>query len=123
MSNLSSPKMLCLTEVLINPMAKNREQNLDKFQLSLYLMPIFGPIWALINLKLFSYNLNSQQKKTGKISVNLGLAWLISYSTLWLGGSLTSDILSLRLLYFNGIITTTYFLICLILITRLWSKK
>jgi hypothetical protein len=104
-------------------MAKNREQNLDKFQLSLYLMPIFGPIWALINLKLFSYNLNSQQKKTGKISVNLGLAWLISYSTLWLGGSLTSDILSLRLLYFNGIITTTYFLVCLILITRLWSKK
>lgn len=104
-------------------MAKNREQNLDKFQLSLYLMPIFGPIWALINLKLFSYNLNSEQKKIGKISVNLGLAWLISYSSLWLSGSLTSDILSLRLLYLNGTITTTYFLICLVLITRLWSKK
>lgn len=104
-------------------MAHNREQNLDKFQLSLYLMPVFGPVWALVNLKLFSSHLNSTQKKTGKISLNLGLAWLISYSTLWFGGSFTSDILSVRLLYFNGIITTTYFLICLILITRLWSKK
>ncbi|BAQ63462.1 hypothetical protein [Geminocystis sp. NIES-3709] len=104
-------------------MSHHREQNLDKFQLSLYLMPLFGPIWALINLKFFPYNLNSEQKKTSRISLRLGLAWLITYSTLWAGGSLTSDLLSIRLLYFNGIITTTYFLICLILITRLWSKK
>ena len=104
-------------------MTHNREKNLDKFQLSLYLMPLFGPIWALINLKLFSYNLNSEQKKTARLSLNLGFAWLITYSTLWMGENFTSDLLSLRLLYFNGIITTTYFLICLILIIKLWSKK
>jgi len=86
-------------------------------------MPIFGAIWALINLKLFSYNLNPEQKKSCKNSLNLGLAWLISYSTLWLGSNFTSDLFSLRLLYFNGIITTSYFLISLVLIIRLWSKR
>lgn len=104
-------------------MGENREQNLDKFRLSLYLMPLFGPVWALIHLKYFSHNLDLQQKKTSRLSLRLGLSWLIAYSTLWVGGNVTSDLLSIRLLYFNGIITTTYFLVCLILVSRLWSQN
>ncbi|MBL1209305.1 hypothetical protein [Geminocystis sp. GBBB08] len=104
-------------------MRENREQNLDKLQLSLYLMPLFGPIWALIRLKFFPHNLDSQQKKTSRLSLKLGMFWLITYSTLWVGGCVTSELLSIRLLYFNGIITTTYFLLCLILISRLWSQN
>jgi hypothetical protein len=104
-------------------MGENRQQNLDKFQLSLYLMPLFGPVWALIHLTYFPHNLDSQRKKTSRLSLKLGMAWLIAYSTLWVGGNITSDLLSIRLLYFNGIITTTYFLICLILISRLWSQN
>lgn len=104
-------------------MRKNRDQSLDKFQQSLYLMPLFGPIWALINLNFFSDYLDSERKKVGILSLRLGIAWLIAYSSLWLGSSVTSDVLSLRLLYFNGIMTTTYFFICLILLIRLWTKK
>jgi len=104
-------------------MPQDRQQNLDKFQLSLYLMPLLGPIWSLINLRYFSQNLDQEQKKTSRVSLRLGMAWIIAYSTLSLGGNITSDFLSFRLLYFNGIITTTYFLICLILISRLWSKN
>lgn len=104
-------------------MGENREQNLDKFQLSLYLMPIFGPVWALIHLKYFPHNLDQQQKKTSRLSLRLGMAWLITYSSLWVGGMMTSELLSIRLLYFNGIITTTYFFICLILISQLWSQN
>lgn len=104
-------------------MGENREQNLDKFQLSLYLMPLFGPVWALIHLKYFPDNLDSQQKKTSRLSLRLGLSWLIAYSSLWIGGNVTPDILSFRLLYFNGIITTSYFLVCLILVSRVWSQN
>lgn len=108
---------------MLTGMNENREQNLDKFQLSLYLMPLFGPIWALIHLKYFPHHLDSLQKKTSRLSLRLGMGWLIAYSSLWVGGNITSEILSVKLLYFNGIITTTYFFVCLILISQLWSQN
>lgn len=100
-------------------MKQNREQNLDKFQLSLYLMPVFGPIYVLLSFG----NVDGSHTKTAMLSLRLGIGWIIAYSTLWLGSNLTSDLFSLRLLYLNGLLTTGYFLVCLFFILRVWNRN
>ncbi len=99
-----------------------QENNLSKLQLSLYLMPILGTILALVNL-LSKKEMNYQNKKISRLSLQMGLSWLILYSSLWLGSSVTNDLFSFRLLYLNGMITTGYFLICLFFILRIWNNK
>lgn len=103
-------------------MKENPQDKLDKFQLSLYLMPLFGPIWALINLNNKSH-LEQKERKTARFSLRWGLIWLIVYLGLWLGGSITSDLWSIRLLYLNGIFTTSYFLFCFVFISLIWTGK
>lgn len=100
-------------------MNNNREQNLDKLQLSLYLMPVFGPIYVLMSFG----NVDGSHVKTAMLSLRLGIAWIIAYSSLWLGSSVTPDIFSLRLLYLNGLLTTGYFLFSFFLIIRIWNQK
>ena len=100
-------------------MKQNREQNLGKLQLSLYLMPVFGPIYVLLSFG----NVDGSHVKTAMLSLRLGIGWIIAYSTLWLGSNLTSDLFSLRLLYLNGLFTTGYFLVCLFFILRVWNRN
>ncbi len=105
-------------------MKDDRQDNLDKLQLSLYLMPFVGAIWAGIRLaNKSSNNLDSQEIKTSRLSVRVTLIWLIIYSSLSLGGNLSGDLWSLKLLYMNGILTTTYLITCFALITSVWSKN
>ena len=102
-------------------MKDDRSQDSDKFQLSLYLMPFLGAILAGVKLGTKS-SLDSQEKKISRLSLRLGLIWLVIYSALWFGGNVTSDILAIRFLYLNTIVTTTYFIACFILLRRLWRK-
>jgi hypothetical protein len=62
-------------------------------------------------------------KKVSRLAVTLMLGWLSLYSFLWLGANASADLLSLRLLYLNGMLTTGYFLICIILMIRIWQGK
>ena len=72
-------------------MRDDRQPDSDKFQLSLYLMPFLGAILA--GLKLGSKSpLDSEERKTSRLSLRMGLVWLVIYSTLWFGGHVTSDI-------------------------------
>ncbi len=100
-------------------MKKNTEGNLDKFQLSLYLMPVFGPIYVLISFG----NVDGSHVKKAMLSLRLGIGWIIAYSILSLGSNLSYDLFSMRLLYLNGLLTTGYFLTCLFLIIRVWSRR
>ena len=103
-------------------MRDDRQQNLDKFQLSLYMMPFVGAIWAGIKLSSKS-TLDSEERKTGRLSLKMALAWLIAYSSLWLGSNMGSELWTLRLLYMNGILTTTYFIACFVFMLRIWGKN
>ena len=103
-------------------MKENPQDKLDKFALSLYLMPLFGPIWALINL-IYKSNLEQKARKTARFSLRWGIIWLIVYLSLWVGGSITSDLWAVRLLYLNGVVTTSYFLFCFIFISLIWTKQ
>lgn len=110
-----------MAETKINSDRSDREPNIDKFQLSLYLLPVIGIIPALWSLS--SHQSNTKQKKVSHVSVTLVFLWLSAYSLLWLGANTTSQLLSLRLLYLNGILTTGYFLTCTILMVRIWQGK
>lgn len=101
----------------------NPEENLNKFWLSLYLMPVIGFIFALVSVFSSSEYKTNQITKISRLSFNLGGGWLLIYSSLWLGSSLNSDLFSLRLMYLNGMLTTGYFLLCLFFLIRLWSSK
>jgi hypothetical protein len=97
------------------------EQKLNKLQLSIYLIPFLGWILGLWTL---SGNRGSREQKTvSRLSVTISLAWLLAYSLLWLGATQTTEILTFRLLYLNGLLTTAYILLCLGLMIRLWQGK
>lgn len=100
---------------------QNTEANLDKFQLSLYFLPVVGVIPALGNLS--NNQTNNKYKKISRLSVNLFCLWLLSYGILWLGSSTTPELISLRLMYLNALLTTGYFFTCLWLTLQIWIKK
>lgn len=105
-------------------MSKNypyKPDNLDKFQLSLFMLPIAGIIPSLWSL--YSQESTLQQKKVSRVSINLFVVWIFLYSILSLGSNLTQEISSLRLLYLNGLFTTAYFLSCLVFTILIWQGK
>lgn len=91
-------------------------------QLTLYLIPIFGIIPAVWTL--YRNNGTRQQRTVSRLSIMLALSWLIAYSLLGIGGSFSSStVWSVRLLYLNGLITSGYFVSCVVLLMRLWQGK
>ena len=91
-------------------------------QLWIYLLPIVGVIpavWTLArtnNKAINSHNSEyqsasflRQQQKASRLSINLILIWLSSYTLFTLGAANVTEIISFRLLYANAIITTGYF--------------
>lgn len=53
-------------------MKEDPQDKLDKFQLSLYLMPLFGPIWSLVNLN-YKSNLEQKEKKNRSFIFKVGI--------------------------------------------------
>lgn len=98
----------------------DRQDNWQKFRLSLYLMPIFGPVFSFLTLQSSP---RGREKKIARLSILWGLLWLASYTLLSLGGATASDIWAFRLLYLNGVITTTYFLVSFLWIYLLWKRN
>ncbi|MBF2020130.1 MAG: hypothetical protein IGR93_08520 [Hydrococcus sp. C42_A2020_068] len=98
-----------------------KEQKLNKFQLSIYLLPIVG--WVPALWTLYRKQGTREQQSISRLSVTLTLAWLLVYVLLWLGAAQTSEFLTLRLLYLNGLLTSGYILTCLGLMIRLWQGK
>jgi uncharacterized membrane protein YhdT len=124
MSNTSEPK-------------KQSEQKEQYFQLWIYFLPVVGiipSIWTLLNLKdeaIATAQNNPlqnsaevvQQLKASRLSLNLTLLWLGSYALFSWGAADATEIVSFRLLYANAIITTSYFVACTFLMTRLGKKR
>ncbi len=97
------------------------DKKLQQLQLSIYLIPVFGAIasvWVLSRKKS-----NPETEAVSRLALTLTGSWLLAYALLWLGGLQTSELLSLRLLYFNGLLTSGYFLTCLFLIWQVFQGK
>ncbi|MDR9403618.1 MAG: hypothetical protein RI580_09280 [Halothece sp. Uz-M2-17] len=91
-------------------------------RLSLYLLPIVGTIPALWTL--YKKEDNDRERHLSRLAILLALSWLIAYSLLGIGSNFTpSTVWSVRLLYLDGLITSGYFVTCLVLLIRLWRGK
>ncbi len=64
-----------------------------------------------------------QQLKASRLSLNLALIWLGSYILFSCGAANETEIIAFRFLYANAIVTTSYFVACTFLMTRLGKKK
>jgi hypothetical protein len=121
---------------------KQTEQHL---QLWIYFLPVVGVIPAIWTISQSqaraiakgrqSFIANSQnnplknssellqQLKASRLSLNLTLIWLCSYILLSCGAAEGTEIIAFRFLYANAIVTTSYFVACTFLMTRLGKKR
>ena len=99
-----------------------KEEKLKQLQLWFYLIPfigIFPSFWTLYKNKA-----TKPEKSVSRLSLNLGLSWLLIYSLFWLGSfSTSSEILSFRLLFGNSLLTSAYFIISFVLMIQVWQGK
>ncbi|MEH2179815.1 hypothetical protein [Nostoc sp.] len=93
---------------------------IPKTQLLLHLVPIVGffpSLWTL-----YRGQGSREQLAISRLSITLGLTWLLSYLLLATGAA-TSDFFGLRLFILNSFLTSGYFLVSVWLILRLMQGK
>ncbi|WP_009543104.1 hypothetical protein [Crocosphaera subtropica] len=98
-----------------------QEQKLEKLQQITRLIPVVGWIPALWTV--YHHQGTRQVLSVSRFSLRLTVIWAIAYSLLWLSSLQTSETLTLRLLYLNGLLTSGYILVCLGLMFRVWQRK
>jgi hypothetical protein len=94
--------------------------DLQRLQLFVYLVPIIGFFPALWTL--YRRQGTREQQAVSRLSVTLAFGWLLGYVSLALGAQ-TSEFWTLRLLFLNGLFTSSYFLVSIGLMVRLWQRK
>ncbi|MGK7937904.1 MAG: hypothetical protein AB4206_19230 [Xenococcaceae cyanobacterium] len=105
------------------------EKKKRQLELGIYYLPIVGIIPSLWTLSRKNSDRGSassadlQHQKASRLSIKLTLIWLCAYGLLSIGSSQGSELVALRLLYTNALVTTGYFLVCLGLILRLRRKS
>jgi hypothetical protein len=91
------------------------DTKLMRLKLCLYLLPVVGILPSLWQLRQpHGDSLARQHRRLSQRSLQFTLAWLSVYVLLWGGAGMASDINSLRMMYLNGLLTSGYFLTCLI---------
>lgn len=96
-------------------------KKLNKLQLYIYLTPVIGFFVALWTLYINQGN--KEQQQTSRLVVTLTLAWLCAYILIGFGATQTSELLTLRLLFMNSLLTSGYFLLCMGLMIQVWRGK
>lgn len=114
---------------------KQTEQHL---QLWIYFLPVVGVIPAIWTISqsqdrvIIADSQNNplkdssellQRLKAGRLSLNLTLIWLCSYILFSYGAADGTEIIAFRFLYANAIVTTSYFVACTFMMTRLGKKR
>lgn len=97
------------------------EKKLNKLQLMIYLFPLIG--WIPSLWTLYRQEGSTDQRSVSRLSIRLTLIWLLTYGSLWAGSAFASETWTLRLLYFNGLLTSGYILACLAFIIRYWQTR
>jgi hypothetical protein len=96
-------------------------QQLQRLQLFMYLMPVLGFFPALWTL--YRRQGNREQQSVSRLSVTLAVGWLLGYIFFLSAGTQTSEFWALRLMFLNTLFTSGYFLVSLGLMVRLWQRK
>ncbi|MBF2065793.1 MAG: hypothetical protein IGS39_15430 [Calothrix sp. C42_A2020_038] len=93
-----------------------REYKSTTLQLVLYMIPVVGFFPALWTL--YSRQGTREQLTASRLSITLMLTWIIGYLLLATGAEQTSNLLALRLLILNTLLTSGYFLVSAWLVVR-----
>lgn len=97
-------------------------QDLQRLQLFLYLVPVIGVFPALWTL--YRRQGTREQQAVSRLSITLAFSWLLSYVLLSAGaGAQHSEFWTLRLLFMNTLLTSGYFLVSMGLMVRVWQRK
>jgi len=94
--------------------------DLNRLQLFVYLVPVFGLFPALWTL--YRRQGSREQQAVSRLSVTLAFGWLLGYILLSAGGQ-ASEFWTLRLLFMNTMLTSGYFIVSVGLMVRLWQRK
>ncbi len=103
---------------------RDRERDaLERLETFLYLTPVIGvlpSIWAL-----YRRQRDRRQLAACRLSILLAAIWLSVYLSLNVGADLagTSTALAFRLLFTNGLATSSYFIASVWLMMLLWQNK
>lgn len=95
---------------------------LDRLETFLYLIPVIGilpSMWAI-----YRRQRNDRQLAVCRLSILLAFIWLSTYMSLNIGADVSgSSAIEFRLLFLNGLATSSYFITSLWLMMLLWQKK
>lgn len=94
-------------------------QELRQLQMFIYFVPIVGVFPALWTV--YRRQGNRRQQIASRLSVTLGLTWLLGY--LLLGAGATGTGSSVTFLMLNSLLTSSYFVVSIWLMVRLWHRK
>ena len=98
-----------------------QEQKLEKLQQITRLIPIVG--WVPALWTVYQHQGSRQVLSVSRFSLKLTVIWAIAYSLLWFSSLQTSETLTVRLLYLNGLLTSGYILVCLGSMFRIWQRR
>ncbi|MGK7954649.1 MAG: hypothetical protein AB4063_05225 [Crocosphaera sp.] len=98
-----------------------QEQKLEKLQQITRLIPVVG--WVPALWTVYQHQGSRQVLSVSRFSLKLTVIWAIAYSLLWFSSLQTSETLTVRLLYLNGLLTSGYILVCLGSMFRIWQRK
>jgi len=98
-------------------------KDINRLQMFFYLVPVVGVFPSLWTL--YRRQGNREQQSVSRLSVTLALAWVSAYVLLGTGAQISeiSQELTLRLLFMNSMLTSSYFLVCVWLMVRLYQRK
>lgn len=99
------------------------DTKLVRLQLCLYLLPVVGILPSLWQLRQpHPDSFARQRRRLSQKSLQFTLVWFSVYVLLWGGAGMASEISSLRMMYLNGLITSGYFLTCLVWMGRIFFQ-
>ncbi len=98
-----------------------QEVKLEKLAQITRLIPVVG--WVPALWTVYQHQGSRQVLSVSRFSLKLTVIWAIAYSLLWFSSLQTSETLTVRLLYLNGLLTSGYILVCLGSMFRIWQRK
>ncbi len=93
---------------------------LKRIRLFVYLVPVIGvfpAIWALYRRKG-----DRRERAATRLVVVMALTWVVSYFSL-AAGAQSAESLAMPLMLTSSVITSSYFVISLWLMLRVWQRK
>ncbi|AIE75131.1 MULTISPECIES: hypothetical protein [unclassified Synechocystis] len=101
------------------------DTKLIRLQLCLYLLPVVGilpSLWQLRQPEQGNGQVFRQRRHVSRRSLQFTLGWLGLYLLLWGAGQGVGELAAFRLMYLNGLITSGYFVVCLIWMGRIFFQ-